>query len=286
MRILRVFPRKTSLTPDDDMAVIGDPGLFLPPADEVHVSVVFSWDITEGKRLQSAWAQHYPVVRIGGPAFGNVQDRFTPGLYIRHGVTFTTRGCNNHCPWCQVPEREGKLIEIPDFAKGWIIQDNNLLQASRPHIERVFSMLRKQKHAAVFSGGLQTSLITDWFVELLHTIRLESVFLAADTVGALRPLEKALSKLSEFGQRKLRVYCMIGKDETIEQSRNRLQAIWNMGGLPFAQLYQPPERYINYAHEWKALVREWSRPAAMFSVQGQANTSPSGQSEQPRLPLS
>jgi hypothetical protein len=286
MQILRVFPRKTSLTPNDDMAVIGDPGLFLPPADEVHVSVVFSWDITEGKRLRSAWAQHYPIVKIGGPAFGNVQDSFIPGMYIRHGVTFTTRGCNNHCPWCQVPEREGKLIEIRDFAEGWIIQDNNLLQASRPHIERVFSMLQNQKHAAVFSGGLQASLLDDWFVEQLRTIRLESVFLAADTIGALRPLEKALNKLTAFDRRKLRVYCMIGKDETIEQSKNRLQAIWEMGGLPFAQLYQPPERYINYAHEWKVLVREWSRPAAMFSVQKQANTSSSGQSEQHHLPLS
>jgi hypothetical protein len=286
MRIIRVFPRKTSLTPNDDMAFIGNPGLFLPPADEVHVSVVFTWDITEGYRLQSAWAQHYPIVKIGGPAFGNVQDRFTPGMYIRNGVTFTTRGCDNHCPWCQVPEREGKLIEIRDFAEGWIVQDNNLLQASRPHIERVFSMLRKQKHAAVLSGGLQASLVTDWFVELLRTIRLDSLFLAADTNAHLLPLEKALSMLSGFGQRKLRVYCMIGKDETIEQSRNRLQAIWDMGGLPFAQLYQPPERYIEYDPNWKSLVREWSRPAAMFSVQGQANTRSSGQSEQPRLPLS
>lgn len=286
MQILRVFPRKTSLTPNDDMAFIGDPGLFLPPADEVHVSVVFTWDITEGYRLQSAWAQYYPIVRIGGPAFGNVQDRFAPGMYIRRGVTFVTRGCNNRCPWCLVPKSEGRLVEIADFAEGWIIQDNNLLQASRPHIERVFSMLRGQKHAAVFSGGIQSSLVTDWFVELLRTIRLDSLFLAADTNAHLRPLEKALALLADFDRRKLRVYCMIGKDETIDQSKARLQTIWDMGGLPFAQLYQPPEKYIEYGSDWKSLVREWSRPAVMFSVQGQANPRSTGQGEQRPLPLS
>jgi hypothetical protein len=273
-RIIRVFPRKTSMTPDDDLAFIGDPPLFRPKADEVHVSVAFTWDIREGNRLQSAWAQYYPEVKIGGPAFGNAGIEFTPGMYIKHGVTFTTRGCDNHCPWCLVPENEGQLIEIPDFAEGWIVQDNNLLQASWPHIERVFEMLRKQKKPITFSGGLQASLLDDRFVDLLRTIKLDSLFLAADTLNALKPLEKALKKLSNFDRRKLQVYCMIGLKETPEQAKNQLDAIWELGGMPFAQLYQPAEKYIDYSTEWKALVREWSRPAAMFASHKEANEDP------------
>jgi hypothetical protein len=272
-KILRVFPRKTSFTPNDDMAFIGYPGLFLPPADEVHVSVVFTWDIPEGRRLQSAWAQYYPVVKIGGPAFGDSSGSFVPGRYIKAGVTFTTRGCNNCCPWCMVPEKEGKLTQIINFHNGWIIQDNNLLQASRHHIGRVFTMLQNQKHAALFSGGLQASLVDDWLVEQLRTIHLESVFLAADTFGALGALEKALNKLTEFGRRKLRVYCMVGRNETIKSAHYRLQTIWDMGGLPFAQLYQPADKYIQYGPDWKSLVREWSRPAIMYSTQNATNTS-------------
>lgn len=257
------------MTPSDDMAFIGDPPLFLHYADEVHVSVTFTWDIQEGHRLQSAWAQYYPIVKIGGPAFGGVQGSFVPGRYIKHGITFTTRGCDNRCPWCLVPEKEGRLIEMKDFASGYIIQDNNLLQASRRHIARVFDMLKIQSRAAVFSGGLQSSLVDDWFCEQLRTIRVNSLFLAADTTGALKPLGRALSKLSFLDRRKLRVYCMIGLDETVDQAKSRLQAIWELGGLPFAQLYQPPEKYIKYSHEWKALAREWSRPAAMFARHGQ-----------------
>jgi hypothetical protein len=252
------------MTPNDDMVFIGDPPLFRPEADEVHVSVTFTWDIREGHRLQSAWADYYPVVKIGGPAFGNVNGHFTPGIYIKRGVTFTTRGCNNRCPWCLVPGHEGRLVEIKDFAPGYIVQDNNLLQSSRPHIERVFAMLRKQNKPIIFSGGLQASLIDDWFIEQLRTIRLDSLFLAADNISALKPLKRALGKLSCYDRRKLRVYCMIGKDETIDQATERLETIWRLGGLPFAQLYQPPGR-IEYSLEWKALVREWSRPAAMFA---------------------
>jgi hypothetical protein len=265
MKIIRVFPHKNSFTPMDDMAFIGDPPLFRPHADEVHISIAFTWDILEGYRLQSAWSQYYKVVLIGGPAFGNIPECFIPGFYVKPGIIFTTRGCNNHCPWCLVPKNEGRLIEIKDIAEGWMIQDNNLLQASHQHIENVFAMLRRQSKAAIFSGGLQANLINDWFVDQLRTIRVESIFLAADNIGALKPLELALAKLSFLDRRRLRVYCMIGMDEKLDQATNRLQKIWELGGLPFAQLYQPPERYIEYSHEWKALVREWSRPAAMFA---------------------
>ena len=70
-------------------------------------------------------------MRLGGPAFNSPCNGFEPGLYVVPGVTFTTRGCNNQCPWCLVPEREGRLVEYRDFAPGHTIQDNNLLQASR-----------------------------------------------------------------------------------------------------------------------------------------------------------
>lgn len=267
MTILRVFPRRTSFTPNDPFAFIGDPPLWRPLADEVNVSVAFTWDISEGQRLVKAWGEYYPVVKIGGPAMCDKPDGFIPGMYVKLGVTFTTRGCNNDCPWCLVPENEGKLVEIKNFAPGWIVQDNNLLQASTEHISRVLDMLRVQHKAAVFSGGLQSNLVTDWFVEQLKTIRVEQLFLAADTVGALKSLERAIQKLSFLGRHKLRVYVLIGQD--IEADKKRLQTVWDLGGLPFAQLYQPPDKFIKYSHEWRVLARTWSRPAAMFALANQ-----------------
>ena len=39
-RIIRVFPRRTKASPDDELAYFGEPDLFAE-ADEVHVSVPF-----------------------------------------------------------------------------------------------------------------------------------------------------------------------------------------------------------------------------------------------------
>lgn len=268
MKVIRVFPRKTSMTPTDDFAFVGDPPLFRPDAAEVHVSVTFTWDVDEGRRLAEAWANYYPVVKLGGPAItGSKNGVFVPGRYIRLGVTFTSRGCPYRCPWCLVPEYEGSLQLLP-ITPGYIIQDNNFLATPRAHRLAVYEMLRQQPRAAIFSGGLQSSLVTDRIAIELRSIRIEKVFLAADTDAALRPLQDSVDLLSFLGLRsnKLRCYVMIGRDETIAQATRRLEAVWKIGCVPFSQLYQPPDQYIKYSREWKALNRTWSRPAAIRTM--------------------
>ena len=254
------------------MVFIGDPPLFRPDADEVHVSVTFTWDMPKGEQLAAAWSQYYSNVKLGGVAYGLVIGDFIPGLYVKHGVTFTTRGCKNRCNWCLVPSYEGDFIEISNFPPGWIIADNNLLQASHSHIERVFDMLRSQPKAAIFSGGIQSSLVTDWFADLLKTIKVNQLFLAADTPQSLSSLSFALDKLSFLGRERLRVYAMIGL-ETIQEAHNRLEKIWSLGGMPFAQLYQPPDRFITYNSHWRKLAKHWSRPAIMKSLHREHNHS-------------
>lgn len=263
--IIRVFPRKTNMTPNDPYAFTGDPPLWRPEASRVYVSVTFTWDIEEGRRLQEAWGQYYPT-RIGGPAMGGKPDGFAPGFYLKYGVTITSRGCNNRCPWCLVSEVEGKLYTIP-ISPGHIVQDNNLLQCPTSHRRAVFQMLDSQPRAAVLAGGLDARLITDEIAEELRGLRIHQVFLAADTEAALKPLAKAIGKLSFLPRQKLRCYVMIAYNgETIEQAEARLVRVWELGAMPFAQLYQPPDHYIKYSHEWKALGRTWSRPAAMKAL--------------------
>ena len=270
MQLIRVFPRKTSLTPVDLYAFAGDrawPQLWRPPADEVHVSVTFTWDIGLGHELREAWAQYYPVVKIGGPAFGSPVDNFVPGRYIKDGVTFTSRGCNRKCPWCLVPSREGKLHCIEDFAPGWIIQDNNFLQCPAEHRQKVYAMLGTQSKAASFSGGLDARLIDDTVADELRSIRIKDLFLAADTAQSLGVLAKAVTKLDWLRRDQLRCYVLIAfNGETMVEAAERLEAVWQVGCVPFAQLYQPPDEYIEYSRDWKKLARSWSRPAAIAAM--------------------
>ena len=67
VRIARVFPTKTSMTPIDQDAYYGTPELFMPKYDEVHISCQFTWDIPKAKRLALDW-EHIAPVKIGGVA--------------------------------------------------------------------------------------------------------------------------------------------------------------------------------------------------------------------------
>lgn len=268
--ILRVFPNRTNMTPTDRLAFVGDPpfALFRPPADEVHVSVAFIWDIEGGRRLAEAWGQFYPVVKLGGPAFGSPVDEFISGRYIQSGVTFTTRGCNNSCPWCLAWCREGRLVELDPIVPGHTVQDNNLLQASRAHLDRVFAMLRQQPKPITFAGGLDVDLIDDWVVDRLGELRIRRLFVSADTLEALGPLRAALDKLAFLPYETVRVYVLVGhRGETVDQARARLEAVWSMGRMPFAQYYRPPD-VVKRAppKEWAKLVKVWSRPAIMKAI--------------------
>lgn len=67
--LIRVFPRRTRATPNDDWVYVGNPPLFLPDADAVHISAAFTWDRREAERLGRAWETTGLPVSVGGPAF-------------------------------------------------------------------------------------------------------------------------------------------------------------------------------------------------------------------------
>jgi len=262
-RIARVFPTKTKMSPIDSDAYFGEPDLFTPNYDEVHISVTFTWDIERGKKLADAW-KRLGVVCIGGPAFDASGGDFIAGRYLRPGITITSRGCPNNCGFCFVPKREGKLRELP-IVQGNIVQDNNLTACSRGHIDNVFKMLSTQKQV-YFMGGLESARIDDYFVDKLRSIKIGDwgISLAYDTPNADKPLVKAVEKLNKyFKRRKIKCYVLIGYgDDTIEKAENRLRRAWEIGTLPFAMLYKPKE----YNKDWKQLQRRWVRPAIIKSI--------------------
>jgi hypothetical protein len=70
MKIIRVFPRKTSATPDDqNVRIACQPGLF-DEADEIHIPVIFTYDMEKAEQLEKMWRQVAPV-KVGGPACGD-----------------------------------------------------------------------------------------------------------------------------------------------------------------------------------------------------------------------
>lgn len=263
MRIARVFLTKTNMTPDDEDVYFGPPpGLLDIKYDEVHISATFTWDIRE-LGIANYW-EEYGTVKIGGPACGDPGGEFTPGLYLKKGVTITSRGCPRNCPWCYVPKREGRIRELKIHA-GNIVQDNNLLACSKAHVQKVFEMLRGQR-AIDFAGGLDCRLLEDWMIEELRSLKIKQLWFAYDSERYKTAVKRVGTKLKQqFPRNKLRCYVLIGfKGDTLDKAESRLRQVWEFGFLPFAMLYRPQQ----YTKDWYVLARNWSRPAITKRIMG------------------
>lgn len=263
--IARVFPRRTSATPNDEYAFIGDIPLFLPDdITEVHVSVTFTWDLPEAERLVRAWSRVAPT-KIGGPATGQRGEGFTPGMYLKPGYVMTSRGCNNNCWFCLVPKREGKLRELP-IAEGHILQDDNILGCSESHIRAVFDMLSRQKEVQL-TGGIEAKLLKPWHLELFQQAKAQVAFFAYDTPDDLPPLEEASRILRQsewWTPRKARCYVLIGyPGDTIAKAEERCLTALRLGFFPFAMFYKDTSGKNEKTREWAQFQRSWTRPAAI-----------------------
>lgn len=264
-RIIRVFPRRTAATPTDDMVRVGTgPGLF-DQADDVHVSVTFTWDLPLAEKLAKAWEPVAPV-RIGGPATGEAGGDFTPGRYVKEGYVLTSRGCPNRCWFCSVWRREGAEIRELPITAGWNVLDDNLLACSDQHIRNVFEMLKGQKSNGriQFTGGLEAKRLKAWHVEALRELRPKQMFFAYDTPDDLEPLREAGRMLLNAGftttSHALRAYVLCGwQKDTFDDATRRMEETVAAGFMPMAMLYRGQDG--RRSPDWMRWQRTWARPA-------------------------
>lgn len=263
MSIIRVFPRLTKASPIDEYAFVGHPPLWWPVADEVHVSVAFTWDLAEGHKLADEWEAITGLpTMIGGPGTGQRDEDFTPGMYLKPGYVITSRGCPNNCWFCRVPIRNGGIRELP-ITEGWNVADDNLLACSEAHIRAVFAMLGQQDRMAEFTGGLEAAKLEPWHVDLLADVKPRRVYFAYDTPDDLEPLAEAGRMLREAGftagSHRLCCYVLIGyPGDTFEKAEQRLQEAIAAGFFPFAMLYR--NHHGNRPYDWIPFQRRWVRP--------------------------
>lgn len=271
MKLIRVFPRKTKATPTDELVRFGPPGLF-DEADEVHVSVTFTYDKAIAERLAEQWRFVAPT-KIGGVAYGDAGEEFVPGRYIKPGYVFTSRGCPRRCWFCSVWKRDPipRLLPIID---GWNILDDNLLACPRPHVEAVFSMLRRQRRRIEFTGGLEALSLEDYQVDLLAGLTPRpNMFFAYDPGDKFETLEHAARRLLAAGftvkSHRMRAYVLIGyPKDTRSDAEKRLQQMQSIGFTPMAMLWRPetPSQQ-KYAPDpqWRSFQRRWARPAIIHA---------------------
>ena len=246
------------MSPADPDAYFGPPELFMPTYDEVHISVAFTWDIEKAEWLKRQW-DHIAPARIGGPAVAGEGDGFTPGMYLRPGVTLTSRGCPNRCPWCFV----NKPLQELEVKPGNNIIDNNLLACSRAHLDRVFRMLEGQRRIKL-SGGLEAARITDEIAERIRSLKIKQLYTAYDHPVRFREVEKAIGILRKYFSRGyVGCFVLIGYgDDSMDKAEGRLRQILELGGMPFAMLYRNRKgEFPQPEKQWRKFQKCWVRPA-------------------------
>jgi hypothetical protein len=260
--LIRVFPRRTKATPDDDKVRFSEPNLF-DVADEVRVSVTWVEDKQHGEYLAESWRSVTNNVSIGGPAYNDCGGEFEPGMYLKHGYTITSRGCPNKCWFCLVPKREGSIREI-EIKDGYNVLDSNLLACSELHIKKVFEMLSRQKRRPCFTGGLEAARMSPWVAEYLKELNPKIAYFAYDTHDDYNPLVDAVKMLRDAGisfkSHNYRCFVLVGyKNDTMEKAERRLTQVINLGLMPMAMLYNK-EMHREQNDGWVKFQRIWCRP--------------------------
>lgn len=261
-RIIRVFPRQTRATPTDELAVINRAPDMFDEADEVHISVAFTWDMPLAETLAREWACVAPV-KIGGPATGAAGGDFEPGMYLKPGYVITSRGCPNCCWFCSVWKREGNVRELP-IRDGWNVLDDNLLACSEQHIRAVFKMLRWQIRPPEFTGGLEPLRMKPWIAKDLRALMPKQIFFAYDTPDDLEPLREAEKMMLAEGftaaSHTLRCYVLCGyPKDTFDAAERRMQETIDAGFTPMAMAWRNDAGEIST--DWARFQRLWARPS-------------------------
>jgi hypothetical protein len=247
--------------------------------DKVYQAKVFTAEYGEHKGFTVHAEEHV----FGGTGYGP-ENRLPKEIehmmpdYSLYGIQdraygFLSRGCPRGCPWCIVPDKEGrKSVGAADVSEWWNGQRNidlldpNLL-ACKDHM-RLLNMLADTKAKVDVNQGLDCRLLTEDNTEALNRVRLSVVRFAWDTIGESEAVIRGLEFYAKHGSiqnvRRRRVYVLVNFDTSQEEDLYRLYKLRELNFDPYVMVYDkfsaPKEttrlqRWVNNKFVWRTCDR-------------------------------
>jgi len=253
--------------------------------NKAYISVAFTWDLPKAKERASTLVTEGYTVYAGGPACLLMPEYLSDVAHVnalevsaleRHNpeATFTSRGCVRNCKFCAVPKIEGKLVELDNWPVRPIVCDNNLLACSKAHFDKVVDRLKPLKKID-FNQGLDARLLTKYHADRLAELDCMTR-LAFDSVNYESQFMRAYEALrkAKIAKRRIRVYVLIGFDDTPEDALYRLELVRSLKITPNPMRYQPLDILKKNSYvspdwtdkELKRYMRYWSRLRWLNSV--------------------
>lgn len=160
-----------------------------------------------------------------------------------YAIGFLTRGCPNKCPWCYVPQKEGKIrpyrtwqeLVRPDTKK-LTLMDNNILAC--PHGIEQLRQLAETDYRIDINQAMSVFLITTETADILARCKWQKyIRFSVDQKAQIEGMYRAADLLAERGipNSKLFIYCLLTDDLDDD-----LQRVYSMRKLKSATLYGMP----------------------------------------------
>lgn len=175
---------------------------------------------------------------------------------------FLTRGCPNHCSWCIVPNKEGKIRpyqdveEIAEGRKRLILMDNNILAAGEYGRKQLVKII-ENCYRIDFNQAMDARLVDDECADLLARIKwIRFIRFGCDTHSQIQYAMDAIRKIRKHGYKgSFMLYTMLHGD--ITECYDRLSYFRNMHGV--LVMAQP---YIDYRGttppQWQKDMARWA----------------------------
>ena len=240
--------------------VIWNMPLYRPLVDKIYVSCIFEWN----KRKCFDW-QDDPKSLIGGTGY-NLKTTLPEEIEIikpRVNYGFTSRGCIRRCPWCIVPQKEGKIRIVGDLLDLWdgksrviALLDNNIL-ALPNHFKIICSQARKYKISIDFNQGLDCRLLDQDIANELKSVKYKSLRFSFDDLSYFDDVDRAITLLHKNGIFYSTWYILTGFNTTLEEDVFRAKYLRSRRERAYIMKYNNSKsKYLIPLSEW-VNHRDW-----------------------------
>lgn len=257
----------------------GDPGLYGYDANQVYLSVIFSWHATIARDIAMRLSDHARIY-CGGPgmfALGRWWREQT-GLDAHKGLdprferqrgnyrmTFASRGCPANCYFCIVPKLEGINFTLDwEFQPAPILCDNNL---SALPVEFQEHIIRRYRETETIlrdaNSGFEPRTFDEGTYRRWKPILRGPWRFAFDETREEEDVRRMMAILADESPKRKQVYVLIG-NEPFETCYERAQKVIAWGGEPYCQPLMPlnalSKAQITVRHDWTAQrLRDFAR---------------------------
>ena len=232
----------------------------------------YEYPITNAKRIIKGGTGYDINVRLPELANYRLPDYDIYNLPKNVSMGFITRGCPNKCPWCIVPQKEGKgyfeqtAYSIAEHGKRpkITLMDNNFL--ALPEVaENQLKVIIKEGYRVDFNQGLDARLVDDNFATLLARVKwlTHEIRFGCDTEQQVYECERAINLIRSKGYNgKFSLYTII--NDNFEECCWRLMYFHKDTKISInAQPYRDTQR-VNQVPQWQKDMTRWANRTEIY----------------------